>query len=378
MHALVVNYEYPPIGGGAGRACHSLCCELAEFDDLKISVLFGAEKKYIDVPQCGDISYYPVFYKRLSRHSVGTVGLFHFVLKATFELRQLLSSHDFDLVHYFFSVPTGLLSFLHRRRIPYLVSHRGGDVPGFNPGEYQLLHSILQPIIRAVVKDATMVCAVSDALARESEHQFGVSQVKTIPNGIVVGKSPTHSVYGEGMLRLITVSRLVVWKNIDQLIHAVARIKNVKLEIIGSGPEKRHLQKLVIELGVSERIVFVGALPNDQVRNRLKLAHVFILLSISEGMSIAILEAMAEGLPIIGGKGGGTVDLVSPGVNGILVDPANLEQIQQAISNFVHRPETITSFGIRSWEAAKFKFSLKAVAAAYHKAYREIVSENER
>jgi glycosyltransferase involved in cell wall biosynthesis len=119
---------------------------------------------------------------------------------------------------------------------------------------------------------------------------------------------------------LVTVSRLVPWKNVDLLIRIVAK-KNLKLCVIGDGPENLKLRSLAAELNA--QVTFTGALAQDKVGQQVAKAKYFALLSTYEGMSFALLEALGAGIPAIVSNAAGNVAVIQNSLNGYVVDISN-------------------------------------------------------
>jgi len=147
--------------------------------------------------------------------------------------------------------------------------------------------------------------------------KWGISKpVSIIPNGVqILGISNQPKEFD-----LVTVSRLVPWKNVDLLIRIAAK-KNLKLCVIGDGPENLKLRTLAAELNA--QITFTGALAQDKVGLQVTKAKYFALLSTYEGMSFALLEALGAGIPAIVSNAAGNVAVIKNGVNGYVVDISN-------------------------------------------------------
>ena len=128
------------------------------------------------------------------------------------------------------------------------------------------------------------------------------------------------------------VGRLSKEKNIEILIEAIKKTdKKINLLIVGDGPIKTTLEKMVMNKGLSKRIIFLGMIPYTQLpsSNIYKNAIAFITTSTSETQGITILEAMREGLPIIGVNAKALPELIVN--NGILSDPDNIDQISKSM-----------------------------------------------
>jgi glycosyltransferase involved in cell wall biosynthesis len=136
----------------------------------------------------------------------------------------------------------------------------------------------------------------------------------------------------ESSFRLVTVARLVPKKGIDTLLRALATFtqnfsRSWQLDIYGEGPEKEHLLQLANDVGLTQQVTFHGALPNDQVRDRIANAHLFVLPcrpapnGDQDGIPVVLMEAMAVGVPVIAGDVTAVRELVDHQRTGIRVTP---------------------------------------------------------
>jgi len=148
-------------------------------------------------------------------------------------------------------------------------------------------------------------------------------------------------------IRLLSVARLHVAKGHDVLLRAVAALVErgyqPTLRIAGSGPEAENLQRLAAELGIAGRVRFLGSIAEDQIIQEMKSADLFVLASHAEPLGVAYMEAMAMAVPTIGTNAGGVPEIISNGVDGILVPPGDAAALADAIADLMsdqrHRRE---------------------------------------
>lgn len=160
-------------------------------------------------------------------------------------------------------------------------------------------------------------------------------------NAEVLKKPPTEK-------WLISVGRLVPWKGMDILIDVMPLLlrddASVKLKILGDGPERTNLEKLIHSLGLENSVELLGQKPHDEVLAYIKTADIFVLHSNYEGLSHVILEAFNCGTPVIATKAGGNVELVDGHDNGLLVDFGDREQLAEAIKKLLQDPSLRDAF----------------------------------
>jgi glycosyltransferase involved in cell wall biosynthesis len=126
---------------------------------------------------------------------------------------------------------------------------------------------------------------------------------------------------------LITAARLTAWKGVDYLIEALARVPDVHLIVAGDGPMLAPLQAQAAQLGLADRVQFLGKVPHEKLAIYMRAADYLALYSGYEGLSHTILEALYAGTPIIASKRGGNPEIVQDGVNGLLIDHPNVEAL---------------------------------------------------
>ncbi|BDV32186.1 glycosyltransferase [Microbacterium terricola] len=130
--------------------------------------------------------------------------------------------------------------------------------------------------------------------------------------------------------RMVFVGRLTTEKQIDVVLHALARLDpalDVTFDIVGNGDQRRNLEQLVHQLGLDERVTFHGRTSDEELRAVLSRASVFVIASIAELQSIATMEAMASGLPIVAANAVALPHLVHDGENGYLFAPGDVDDL---------------------------------------------------
>ncbi len=140
---------------------------------------------------------------------------------------------------------------------------------------------------------------------------------------------------------LLTVARLQPWKGIDHLIAALQSLPDLRLVIVGDGPDRQRLQRLAASL--AERVVFTGQLSRRQVFRLMRAADGVALYSQYEGLSHTLLESLSLGTPVLASDVGGNPELLRHGVNGLLAPPGDLEALRQGIVELLARREELAA-----------------------------------
>jgi len=177
-------------------------------------------------------------------------------------------------------------------------------------------------------------------------------------------------------LTLGTVGRLDPVKNHSSLLRAFATLRparsTMRLTIVGDGPLRAALEAEVAALGISDQVRFCGA--RDDTADLMRGFDVFVLPSVNEGISNTILEAMACGLPVVAGRVGGNPELIVEGVTGHLYDPADPEDLRQALLRYITDPALRQTHGQASRDRVVQNFSLDSMVRRYVAFYDELLS----
>ena len=133
--------------------------------------------------------------------------------------------------------------------------------------------------------------------------------------------------------RFIYVGRLVAYKSIDKVLHALAafRDRDFVFDVIGNGAEEASLKNLAHELGIEEKVVFHGRMPRDRVMDYMRKAHCFVMISKGEIFGLVYLEAMAASCLAIGSKDEGIDGVIENGVNGFLAPAADADGLKAVL-----------------------------------------------
>jgi glycosyltransferase involved in cell wall biosynthesis len=386
MKVLFFNYEYPPLGGGASIATEALLGAWREDADMEVHLITsGTGKSYERIDFGGSVFVHrlPIGKDGTKLHSQSVRDILVYSWRAWRFSRALVAQEakrqPFDITLAFFTVPCGFLAYLIERQfgIPFVVSLRGADVPGFSE-KYNTFYLFAKPLIRFLWRRARAVIPNSLGI-RALAHQTSPGQAMTIiENGVdTVLFSPSAEPKKSAPVVFLSTSRLTARKGIGCLIEAFAlALKTsptaLELRLIGEGEERALLEARVRELGISEQVVFLGRMEHAQLAAAYRQAQVFVLPSKNEGMSNAALEALACGLPLVVSGTGGMQELVTDGKNGHFIDPEERVVFAGVLASLAASPEQRDSFGkesrrlaqARGWHqvAAQFKTVLLSQA----------------
>ncbi|MBM3291215.1 glycosyltransferase family 4 protein [Candidatus Bathyarchaeota archaeon] len=244
-----------------------------------------------------------------------------------------ICAKNVDIIHSHIAIPLGFISSLSKKRIPKVVTCHGSDCTT------SLNNPLFSPFLSYTLSHADVVLTVSNHINRVATI-FGGKNVKTLPLGIDTNNFKPSNLRNmlrkkigipDNVVTIGTLSRLVPQKRVEDFICAAALVNKVNdfLFIIGGdGPCLYSLKKLVFKFGL-KNVLFLGKI-NDPSKFY-QLLDVFVLTSVSEGLSISLQEAMASGCIPIASTGCGSEELIRENVNGYLFPPYNYEYLANLI-----------------------------------------------
>lgn len=236
---------------------------------------------------------------------------------------------------------------------------------------------------RVILRWFDHICAVSNSVA-DALRRFRVpsEKITTVDNGIDIeyfsaGRPVLREELGLRENPLVGfVGRLAPEKGLKDLLHAVAGILNIvpmaKFILVGEGPERLALEKLARQLSIEKSVIFLGQ--RSDLPNIYASFDVFVLPSLTEGMPLAILEAMAAKKPVVATRVGAIPKTVDDQQTGLLVNAGDLTGLQSAISLLLGRPDLCRTFGQSGQEVALARFSSDSMAKTYLGIYHRVCS----
>jgi glycosyltransferase involved in cell wall biosynthesis len=375
MKVLLVNYEFPPAGGGAGYATLNIAKQLRALG-VEADILTAKVDHLQDGEEVEGVPVYRAASWRRGLHDCGLRGAYTFLFNAAIRRFRLHSVKHYDLEHFFFALPTGLLRLMPGpgRAIPSVISLRGSDVPGYDPfnKNVDFIHSIIKPLTRSLWSGADSVVALSGALADLARKTHPDVDYSVIPNGIdEVHFSPPAARQPASRLRLVTVARLLERKGIQVILEACANPEPLPIEltIIGTGQYQDRLQSLVMELGIGDRVRFAGYISNQELPGHYRTVDAFILPSETESFGLVFAEAMSCGLPILASNVGGIPEIVRHGVDGLLCPPARPDLLRRNIESLINDRQAQERMGKSGRQRILDYFTWSRTAKEYLRIY---------
>lgn len=238
------------------------------------------------------------------------------------------------------------------------------------------------------------IVAVTSALRNDLADRYpsyaGVD-IRVVPNGVDPEEfspgipDPGHFVAGvsvnRGALTVLNAKALMPFNGQEFLIRAfdeiAKEISDCRLLLVGSGPDMDRLRELSIDLGLADRIHFLGRIPNEQMPSLLRMVDIVVIPSVDvggvkEGSSLAVLEAMAVAKPVVASNVGGLSEIILDGKTGLLVPPRDAGAIARAIMSLYRDKQIASELGRNSRESILRERTWQQIAARYFYIYRSL------
>ena len=378
---LIVNYEFPPLGGGGGVASYDLATEWAK--TCTVDVLTSSYKGLPAFETVSGVNVHRVkVLGRTSRDTATFISMYSFLISGFFRGISLIRKNRYDVINTHFAVPCGPLGFLFGKLfgIPNVLSIHGGDI--YDPSKKSSPHKsfFFRKTVRFILDRADRVVAQSGNTRENAITYYKpLRPIDIIPLAFHAPKPfPKTTRESLGLEKkdfvIVAIGRVVKRKAYDVLIRALAGIKDpsVKLVIVGDGPEKENLENLANYLGLGKRVIFTGFASDEKKFQYLSLANLFAMTSLHEGFGIVFMEAMYFGLPIVSTNYGGQTDFLFDGKNALLLNVGDFETCTAHIQRFISDKKLYRICSVNSRKDLA-KFSADKVAGAYTELFDEII-----
>lgn len=351
---LILDYEYPPVGGGGGVASKKMAegyiAKGYKVDCVTTWVKGLKHKENIN----GVHVYREKVIGRNKLPNASLISLITFPIMAYDRAQKLCKTKKYEFIHTHFAIPTGPLGVWISRKfkLKNILSIYGGDI--YDPTKRFSPHNwwILRKCVEWVINNTDVIVAESNNI-KDYTYQFYncKKEIDMIPMPYnivnVPPKNRSELDLKENVRYMITVGRLVKRKGYDSLLKSFEKVKNMSTEliIIGDGPEKDSLMKLSEYLKISDRVRFLGSIGEEEKFQYLNNSDIYVLSSVHEGFGIVLQEAMQAGLAIVSTNNGGQVDFIKEGVNGYLVPVGDMDAMSKKMNYLSNNPDEIKRIG---------------------------------
>jgi glycosyltransferase involved in cell wall biosynthesis len=361
---LLLTYHFPPeIGGIQTRI--SKYIEIFSKKGIGINVFVVSDNFNQNIPA----SAAGIRVKYVS-------GRFRFIVPVIFDVARTIYRRNVDVVHVFTGASTILgCSILLLGKILHKKT-----VTSFFGSEDFASHSPLPRLLR--ITSLTL----SDGIATNSIHTMNHLPGKFANKAqVILGGSDMYPVTNcdvDNRIVILYVGRLVERKGVDDLIKAFkivrSKIPDVTLEIVGDGPERNNLEKLVSSLSLSDYVLFRGVLTGHKLQNAYDRSYAVVLPSkkihtdfADEGLGLSLIEASMFGKPLVGTRNGGIPEIIEDGYNGFLVNEADPLSLADVLIRLINDRGLAKSLGRNSYIRAKKLFTWESSAERLLRLYAD-------
>lgn len=274
---------------------------------------------------------------------------------SVYYLKKVLSKFKPDILHAHYISSYGIVAALANYS-PLYLSVWGTDIYHFPKT------SILnRKIVEYTLNKADVICSTSQAMAGEI-HKYTTKPIEITPFGVDIDLfKPLPNLKRDDCITIGTVKGMLEVYGISRLIRSFAilanQFPNIRLLIVGDGPQKSEYIDLVRDLDLENRVTFAGKVPNDQIPRYMNMMDIFVVPSFRESFGVAALEAQACGVPVIVNNVGGLPELVENQRNGIIVPNNEPETLAESIKQLIVNPELCKVMGQQGLKFVHDNFS---------------------
>jgi glycosyltransferase involved in cell wall biosynthesis len=372
MRILVLIHEFPPVGGGGGRAAEDICTALARRGH-ELTVLTAHLRGLPRDEMRNGLRIIRLPSLRTQPYKTGLAAMAAFVLAGFKAGYCFIRRWHPDVIHVHFAVPAGAAALVLSRLtgVPYVLTAHLGDVPGGVPEKTGGWFRWLYPFTPSIWRGAKRVVAVSEYTRKLALKHYPVD-VRVIPNGVDLKVLTPAALSVHKPPVVVFAGRFMPQKDPVGLVETLARVRDLPwmCTMLGDGPLRPQVEATIAAHGLAGRFRLPGWVTPEDVISHFAESDLLFMPSLSEGLPVVGVQALAMGLAIVANKVGGFVDLVEPGRNGSLAEPGDREGLTAALRALLSNPAALEKARRRSRELAR-RFDIESVADDYQAIFRE-------
>ncbi|MBK9923764.1 MAG: glycosyltransferase family 4 protein [Anaerolineales bacterium] len=368
MRILVLIHEYPPIGGGGGHVAQDVARGLVKLGH-EVCVLAPHMKNLPlqSVDEGVRLIRIPSFRRKAFVGDMLAMSGYLFI--GFFVSLWLIFRFQPQIIHVHFAVPAGLLAWALSKLTgrPYVLTSHLGDVPGGVPEKTDRWFGWIYPFTPRIWQDAAAVTAISDFTRYLALSHYPV-EVNVIHNGIEIERSHKENIKVNKPPQIVFAGRFVHQKNpvlIPQVLYALREL-DWHCVMIGDGEFHTETMQEIALLGLQDRFTLPGWMSTDAVMKIMKDSDILLMPSLTEGIPLTGLQALANGLAIVSSRVGGMLDLVEDRVNGFLHVPYDVQGFIESMRSLLTDPVLLMNTRKASFEHSR-KFDLSYVIQEYER-----------
>ncbi|MDP1544937.1 MAG: glycosyltransferase family 4 protein [Anaerolineales bacterium] len=375
MRILTVIYEFPPIGGGGGRAAYDICMELAaRGHDVTVLTAHMQGLPRDEVKDGLRLVRIPSL--RTEAFAASFSAMLAYDLAGLWAGLGLIRKLRPDILHTHFAVPSGALAWMLSilTGVPYILTAHLGDVPDGVPEKTGRWFRWLKPFTKPVWRRARRVVAVSEFTRQLALKHYPVD-IQVVPNGVDFDNLAQRKIEINTPPRLVFAGRFVPQKNPLAIIRVLAQLKELSwnCSMLGDGPMFEQVRQEIEAHGMLERFNLAGWVTPQEVLDEFSRSDILFMPSFSEGLPVVGVQALAKGLAIVASRIGGFLDLVDHESNGCLIEVQDEAVFANTLRGLISNPERLLKFRRASLEKAR-SFDMKKVADRYEFIFQDVLN----
>ena len=314
--------------------------------------------------------------------------LFHYQpynLALSSKLVESVQKYDIDVLHVHYAIPHAYAAYMAKQmlkekgiNIPIVTTLHGTDITLVGS------HPVYKPAVEFSINNSDVVTTVSESLKRDTLRLFDIKKnIEVIYNFIDFEKQPNwtkeecvrHTLANSDERILTHVSNLRPVKRVLDVIRIFEKVQREipsKLILVGEGPDKEKADLLAKELGVKDKILFLGK--SDEIRKILCFTDLFLLPSETESFGLAALEAMAGKTPVISSNTGGLPEVNIQGVTGYMSNVGDTDDMARNAIHILKDDKTLNEFKENAFKSAH-RFSIEKILPKYEEMYNRVIEK---
>ena len=382
MKILILNYEYPPLGGGAG-VCSKYEAEGLSVTGNFVTVLTTWFEGENEISETENLKLIRLKSKRKYKYKSNPIEMVSWVKLAKKYSDKNFKTNEFDICIANFAIPGAIVAkhLKITRKIPYIIISHGQDIPFFFPKQMLKYHLITYFWIKNLVKNSEKLILLSNEMKINADKFVGqknISKNIIIPNGCNTDIFKADFAKKSSKFKIIFVGRLVEQKSPFTFLKAIKILKakniNFSVNILGDGDLRKKMEEFVIKNKISENVNFKGWVTKEEILEEYQSAQLQVISSDDEAMSIAALESLACGLYVISTPVSGNTELIKSNENGAFFDFRNHNQLADKILDF-YNSKYLKKFEVDKTKLEIFrkKYDWQNIVCQYNELFKNIL-----
>jgi glycosyltransferase involved in cell wall biosynthesis len=375
MRILTIIYEFPPIGGGGGRAAYDICKEHAARGH-EVTVLTAHMPGLPFEERKDGIRLVRIRSLRREAFRASFFTMLAYVLSGLWAGLRLIRLYRPEIIHTHFAVPSGALAWALSvlTGLPYILTAHLGDVPGGVPEKTGKWFRWLEPFTKPIWKRARKVVAVSEFTRQLAIQHYSVD-VEVIPNGADVQHLAGFVIKVNTPPRLVFAGRFVHQKNPVAIVNILSQVKdlNWQCSMLGDGPMFEDVKREIEKNGLCERFDLPGWVTPEDVLVYFSKSDILFMPSFSEGLPVVGVQALAKGLAMVVSRIGGFLDLVDENRNGHLIDVHDKPAFAAVLRELILDPQLLLQMREASMKKSR-DFDIQKIADRYQAIFQDVLN----